>query len=142
MGEASDDRDEVLLMAGEPHAEIEGIPTFGERPRLPAKLCKELCESDFPVHSDQRVLLRHLALLEQVLHEADEARIVLRDPGLRRELDRLVVPSVDEDAEPALEIQDRVERDHEADVRDVRPPPPLAPGDLSQRGLMEARLQK
>src|SRR3989475_527401 len=70
MREATDDRDEVLLVAGEPHAEIDGITAFGERPGLPAKLCEELCESDLPVHSDQRGLLPHLVLLGQVLHEA------------------------------------------------------------------------
>jgi len=140
--ESPDHRDEVRRLRWEAGPEVDRIPAFRERPRLPAQLREELLEGDLPVHPDQRVLFGDLALFEEVLHEAHETGEALRDPGLRSELDRLVVAGVDEHAEPALEVQDRVERDDEDDVGDIRTSPPFALRMPPEGGMMQARVQE
>jgi len=140
--ESPDHRDEVLRPAGEGGPEVDRIPSLRERPRFPAKFREELLEGDLPVHPDQRFLLGDLAPFEKVLHETHEACEVLRDPRLRRELDRLVVASVDEHSEPALQVQDRVEGDDEDDVCDVRTSPSLPLRIPPQGGMVETRIQE
>jgi hypothetical protein len=142
VGESPDHRDEILRLLGKAGPDIDRIPAFRERPRLSAQLREELLESDLSIDPDERVLLGDLALFEEVLHKAHEASKVLRDPRFRCELNRLVVAGVDEHAEPALEVQNRVERDDEDDVCDIRTSSPLALGIPPEGGMVEARIKE
>src|SRR3990172_9954334 len=106
---------------------------LGERPLLLGELPEKPLEGVAAVHRDERLLFRHLTLLEEVLHEAYEPRVVLRDSRLRPELDHVVVPLVNDRAEASLEVQEGVEAQDEDEMGDVRSAPAVPVPDLPQR---------
>jgi hypothetical protein len=91
---------------------------------------------------DQRRLLRHRALLEQVLHQADETRIAPRDSRLGREPDHLIVPGVDDRPESTLLVEERVETEEDEYVDEIRAASTIAVGEPVHRGMVQAAVQE
>src|SRR3972149_3183360 len=105
---------------------------LGERPLLLGELPEKPLEGVVAIHRNERFLFRHLTLLEEVLHEADEPRVVLRDSRLRRELDHVVVPRVNDRAEASLEVQEGVEAQDEDEMGEVWSAPAVPARELPE----------
>ena len=140
--EAPDDGGQFAFEAGDRDPQVGRVPVLGEGPRTTFAGGEHRLQVDAAFERDERVVVGHAALREQLLNQADEPRVVPRDPGLGSEAQDIVVARVHDRRQATLLVHDRIEAEKDEPMDEVWAAAPFPLGDALQRGMVKAAVEQ